>query len=172
VGFLKALFGPSKEQIWRQLSHEVEGEFIEGGLFRTSRVQAQAGDWLITLDTYTTGGKNKTTYTRIRAPFVNREGLQFTVYRTGVFSELGKFLGMQDIEVGYPGFDREFVIKGNDESRVQALFANPRIRELLRAQPAIYLHVADDEGFFGPSSQTGSTSCTSGSAASSRTSIA
>src|SRR4051812_26592811 len=66
-----------------------------------SKVQAHVGPWTVTLDTHTGHtGHAHFTYTRMRAPYVNPEGFRFTVYRNGLFSGLGKFLGMQDIEVG------------------------------------------------------------------------
>ena len=39
---------------------------------------------------------------------------------------------MQDIEVGYPEFDDEFIIKGNDEKTKNNwnFFSNDKIREL------------------------------------------
>jgi hypothetical protein len=105
------------------------------------------------MDTYTeshSDGKtsSSTTYTRIRAPYVNKDGFRFTIYRKGIFSGLGKLLGMQDVEVGYPEFDEAFIIKGNDEQKLRALFANPQIRQLLEMQPAVNLMVKDDEGWF------------------------
>jgi len=57
---------------------------------------------------------------------------------------------MQDIEVGYPEFDEEFIIQGSDESRVQQLFANRKIRELVASQKDIQFSVKDNEGVFGP----------------------
>jgi hypothetical protein len=87
----------------------------------------------------------------MRAPYVNLEGLRFTVYRKGLFSELGKLLGMQDIEVGDPEFDEAFIVKGTDESRVRELFSDPEVRSLMLAQPQIRLEVKDSEGWFGPS---------------------
>ena len=89
-------------------------------------------------------------YTRMRAPFVNPEGFRFTIYRKGFFSDLGKLLGMQDIEVGDPEFDEAFIIKGNDEARVRNLFADARLREMVQVQPTIRLDVKDSEGWFGP----------------------
>ena len=82
-------------------------------------------------------------------PYVNKDGFQFTIYRTGIFSGLGKWLGMQDVDVGYPEFDEAFVIKGNDEAKLRALFANPRIRQLIEIEPDIHLTVQGDEGWFG-----------------------
>jgi hypothetical protein len=71
------------------------------------------------------------------------------VYREGVFSSLGKWLGMQDVEIGDPYFDRDFVIKGNSEGHLRKFFANPELRDLVRRQPRIHLLVKDDEGWFG-----------------------
>jgi hypothetical protein len=80
---------------------------------------------------------------------VNPEGFRFTVYRKGFFSDLGKLLGMQDIEVGEPEFDEAFIIEGNDEERVRDLFANAKIRQMIQDQPQIQLEVKDSEGWFG-----------------------
>ena len=152
MGILRNVFGPSKDEMWQQLSREIGADFVEGWLWRGSKVQGHVGEWTITLDTYTVStGKSHVTYTRLRAPFVNKDGFRFTIDRQGFFSELGKYLGMQDIEVGFPEFDRDFIIKGNDEAKVRALFANPRIRQLIQAQPAIHLEIKDDEGWFGAS---------------------
>ncbi len=144
-------FGPSKDEVWRQLSQEIGAEFVEGGLWKGNKVQAHVKPWTITLDTYTVStGKSSVTYTRMRAPYVNPEGFRFTIYRKSIFSDLGKFLGMQDIEVSDPDFDEAFIIKGNDESRVRDLLANPKIRQMIQDQPAIRLEVKDSEGWFGP----------------------
>jgi len=109
-------FGPSKDEVWRQLSQEIGAEFVEGGLWKGNKVQAHVKPWTITLDTYTVStGKSSVTYTRMRAPYVNPEGFRFTIYRKSIFSDLGKFLGMQDIEVSDPDFDEAFIIKGGTE---------------------------------------------------------
>jgi hypothetical protein len=144
------MFGPSREEIWRQLCSEIGAQYVQGGFWNGDKVQAHCGQWTITLDTFSqSNGKSSTTFTRMRAPYVNQDGFQFTIYRTGIFSGLGKLLGMQDVEVGYPEFDDAFVIKGNDEAKLRALFANPKIRQLIEIQPDIHLTVKDDEGWFG-----------------------
>ena len=149
--WLKALFGPSRRVVWRQLAKEVGGRFHDGGMFTTYAVQARTGDWRITLDTYTQHtGTVAVTYTRVRAPYFNPGGFRFEVRRASVFSELGKgLLGMQDIEVGHPRFDRDFVIKGNAPRRVRRLLDHDRIRRLIDAQPRIHLSVQGHDGWFG-----------------------
>jgi hypothetical protein len=154
MGLLRKLFGPSKAEIWSQLSSEIDARYVHGGFWRGDKVQATHGDWTITLDTFSqtiSTGKSTVviTYTRMRAPYVNRDGFRFTIYRRGIFSDIGKWFGMQDLEIGDAQFDRDFVIQGNDAGKLKALFARPRIRELISAQPAIHLSVKDDEGWFG-----------------------
>lgn len=149
MGLFRDVFGPSKDEIWQQLSNEMNARFHPAGFWNGSKVQAFHGQWTVTLDTFTTGGKQRRRYTRLRAPYVNSDGFQFTIYRAGFFSDLGRLLGMQDVEVGHAEFDEQFVIQGNDEKKLVALFANARIRALLGAQPTVYLTVKDDEGWFG-----------------------
>jgi hypothetical protein len=145
------MFGPSRKEIWRQLSDEIAARYVPGGFLKGDKVQATHGEWTVTLDTYVVStGKVVMVFTRMRAPYVNPGGFRFTIYRKGIFSDLGKKLGMQDIEVGDEPFDQDFIIKGNDEARVRELLSDQKIRELIARQPEILFTVKDDEGWFGP----------------------
>lgn len=150
MGLLRELFGPSQHEVWEALCQEIGADFIDGGFFKGTKVVAEIKEWVITLDTYTVStGKTSTTYTRMRAPYLNKDGFKFRIYRKGIFSNIGKLLGLQDIEVGYPEFDDQFIIKGNDRDKLVSLFSNSRIRKLIEIQPDISLEVKDDEGWFG-----------------------
>ena len=152
MGFLRTLFGPSKDEIWGQLAEQVQGQFIDGGFFSPSKIVATTDHWMVTLDTYTVStGKSSTTYTRMRAPYVNSDGFQFTIYPEGFFSPLGRVLGMQDISIGDPSFDEQFVMKGNDEAKVRRFFDDDTLKTLICDQPHILFQVKDDEGWFGTS---------------------
>lgn len=145
------LFGPSKNEVWRQLSEEISADLVEGGFWWGSRVEAKHNNWTIYLDTYTqSSGKSSTTYTRMRAPFVDNNGFNFKIYKNGFFSDLGKALGMQDIEVGFEEFDENYIIQGNDEGTVVRVFSNAKIRELIERQPQVRLEIKKSEGIFGP----------------------
>lgn len=150
MGLLRELFGPSKDEIWSQLSQEIGADYQKSGFFTQGKVVLSHRQWEITLDTYIVStGKSSTTYTRIRAPYVNQDGFRFNIYRKSVFSWLGKLLSMQDIETGDAFFDEEFIIQGNPEDLVQRLLANVKIRQLIQNQPSIHFQVKDDEGWFG-----------------------
>jgi hypothetical protein len=143
------LFGPSKREVWQQLADEINANYIHGGFWKGDKVQAQVDNWLVVLDTYTVShGKTSTTYTRMRAPFINLDSFYFKIYQKSLFSDLGKMLGMQDITVGYEEFDEEYIIKGNNEEKLKQLFSNERIRKLIETQPQMNLEIKDDEGYF------------------------
>lgn len=142
----------NKAETWKHFCSDIGGEFIEGGIWRSEKVRGRVKAWTITLDTYTSGaGKDKITYTRMRAPFVSTDEFRFTIYHKSSFSELGKYWGLQeDIEVGYPDFDRDFIIKSNNQSQAQALFASLKIRQLIKSQPfSVNFGVREEDDTFG-----------------------
>jgi hypothetical protein len=152
MGVLREIFGPSKNEVWKQLSEEIRADFVEGGFWKGSKVKGQVKQWIVTLDSYAVStGKTTIVFTRMRAPYVNKDGLRFKIYRRGLLSNLGKIFGMQDIEVGFSDFDDEFIIQGNNPDQIRRLLASPVIRQLIQAQPSITLEVKDDEGWFGES---------------------
>ena len=146
----KSIFGPSKDEIWTQIAADIGGEFIDGGFWGKDVLIYKHGEWQILLDTYVVStGTSSYTVTRMRAPFVNKDDLYFKISREGFFSSIGKFFGMQDIEIGDPFFDKQFVIKGNNQEKIKLLLADGRIKELCQSQPRIHLSIKDDEGWFG-----------------------
>ncbi len=146
----KSIFGSSKDEIWTQIAADIGGEFIEGGFWGKDVLIYKHGEWQILLDTYVvSAGTSSYTVTRMRAPFVNKDDLYFKISREGFFSSIGKFFGMQDIEIGDPFFDKQFVIKGNNQEKIKLLLADSRIKELCQSQPRIHLSIKDDEGWFG-----------------------
>ena len=42
-------FGPSKDDVWRQLSQEITAEFVEGDFSTVSKVQTHVSPWIVTL---------------------------------------------------------------------------------------------------------------------------
>jgi len=146
----KGMFGPSQEEIWSQFAKEIDAEYVSKGAWKKKKIIAKFENWEITIDTYTqSSGKSSTTYTRIRAPYINKDDFRFKIYRSGFFSKIGKTFGMQDIPIGDPNFDEDFIIKGNDEDKLKELFSNDKIRELISAQNRVHFEIKDDEGRFG-----------------------
>ena len=150
----RSIFGPSKDEIWRQIASDIEGEFIDGGFWGENAVTYKHGEWRIILDTRTETTYSGTMmmtvqYTRMRAPFVNKDGFYFDVSLEGFLSSIGRLFGMRDIVIGDRFFDDRFLIKGNSPEKIKLLLADERIRELIRKQPKVHLRIKDDEGIFG-----------------------
>jgi hypothetical protein len=153
MGLFRSLFGPSQDEIWSSLRAQIGGELVDGGMWRGDKLRMQAGEWTVTLDEYTQmimAGKTHihVPHTRLRAPFPNPTGFRFSIHRASVFSYLGTLLGMQDIQVGHPEFDQDFVIKSNEGSVVRSLCDSERLRSLVAVQPKFQLSIRDDEGWF------------------------
>ena len=146
----RSIFGSSKDEIWTQIAADIGGEFIEGGFWGKDVLIYRHGEWKILLDTYVVStGTSSYSVTRMRAPFINKDDLYFKISREGFFSSIGKFFGMQDIEIGDPFFDKQFIIKGNNPEKIKLLLGDDRIKELCQTQPRIHLSIKDDEGWFG-----------------------
>jgi hypothetical protein len=149
MGLLRQIFGPSKEEIWSQLSQQIGAKYQKGGFFKNGKVVLSHREWEITLDTYAVHiGKTMVVFTRMRAPYVNRDGFRFNIYRKSVFSWIVKLFGLKDIEIGDAFFDEEFIIQGDPETLVRRLFSNVEVRQLIQSQPDIHFQVKDDEGWF------------------------
>jgi hypothetical protein len=141
------VFGPSRDQVWSQLAQEIGGDVVSRGFWRGKAVVAHVESWTVTLDLMHV---DKMVFTRLRALYVNPDDFRFNVRRRNVFSGLAEALGFHDVQVGYPAFDRAFVVKGTSEKKLRQLFANPRLRSLLSANPgSVHFQVRDDEGWFG-----------------------
>lgn len=149
MSLFRTLFGPSKKEIWSQIAYDIGGRYKDGGFWNRDYIQYQYGEWEIVLDTYKrSNGKSSTTFTRMRAPFANRDGLYFKIYREGFFSGVSRFFGMQDIVIGDEFFDNDFIIKGNSEEQIVRMLAGDEIKALIEQQPRVHFEIRDDEGIF------------------------
>ena len=138
MAFLEHIFGPSKEEIWKQIANDIGGEFIDGGFWKKDLLRYKHANWELLLDTFTRShGKSSSTYTRLRVPFLNKDGLYFKIYREGFFSGLGKFFGMQDLQIKDQRFNDSFIIKGNNQERIEQLLNDYQVKMLFDMVPKV-----------------------------------
>ncbi|MGI9470753.1 MAG: hypothetical protein ACR2NZ_04405 [Rubripirellula sp.] len=150
MGLLRDVFGPSKDEIWSQLAAEIGGEHIGDGTMKSGGVRCRHRQWEFVLDTCViNSGQGTTQYTRMRAPFINKDGLYVKLYRKDFLTGIRSFFGMHDIEIGDKYFDDQFIIKGNDAAKIRALLGDGTLKRLIDLQPRISLEIKDDEGLFG-----------------------
>ena len=149
MGWFRNTFGPFKKEIWNEVANEIGATFVDGGFWKKDKIVYQHKNWTIELDTYTTGGKNSRTYTRLRACFITLDYFEFRMYEENILSSWSKKLGLQDIQVGYPDFDDRYMLKSNNhEKQTHRLLESTSIRELIKSVEDVRLSIQNYEGFF------------------------
>lgn len=84
----------------------------------------------VRIGTVTRGsGKNRTTYTQIRASSNQPVPSGLNLYRETMFSKVGKMFGGEEITIGDRAFDEAFIIKGTDVRGVRAMLSVPQVRQ-------------------------------------------
>ncbi len=157
MGFLKNIFGPRKEEVWVHLEQEINARLIfeERFLTNEAKVILEHKNWTIILDVFhRSTGKTSTPYTRMRCAYINKDDFRFTIYPEGLFTDLAKYFGMQDIEIEDKIFDDTFVLKSKNPDKIKALFTDANIKNdflALADLSQFQVKVRDDEGFWGQS---------------------
>jgi hypothetical protein len=118
-------------EAYSQLARHYGGTCDSGGLFSRPRVQfPHAGAWVV-VDIYSTGGKHATYYTQVH--FTGQQpNVRCEVYPERMWSRMGKLMGMEDVEIGSPGFDDQYIIKGNTPSALRGLLTPPVQQQIER----------------------------------------
>ena len=95
-----------------------------GGLFGRYSMTGTVRSLQVTIDTHSSNDRTYTRY-RVRYPSLN---LGLTAKRQHPIARIGKFFGMQDIEIGDPVFDEAIILKGDyPENVIQFLTPDRRV---------------------------------------------
>jgi hypothetical protein len=138
------------EETWAEFCGRVDAALPE--YVRAGRARVRYRGWCVTLDTNVVpAGAAATVVTRMRAPFVGRGRFRFKLQRRDLFDALARRLRIHSSETGQTDFDREFVVRSEDDAAVRRLFDSPDIRRLIQSQPSINLEARGDDGPFGAS---------------------
>ncbi len=142
------IFGAHREEIWQSLKGHLREE---GREWDGKPIRVRHGEFTIVLDMHAEGGGYATrVVTRIRAPFINKDGYRARIRRANWLMDLATRLGTQDIIIGDEAFDDEFVVQGRFPDKVKRFFADEKLRKMLIASPLDLFEIRDDEGTFGP----------------------
>jgi len=129
-------------QNWRQLADELNAKYVEGG---RPEIQLDYKQWTITLDVFNIvrrvgRGDVMDAYTRLRAPYADKDGFQFLLYRKSS-SRLPPlaFQKMGEINTESAVLDDEHTLRATNPATVHNLLATPKIRECISQQlPILY----------------------------------
>jgi hypothetical protein len=118
------------DDTYRRVATRFGGQSGKGGVFGRPYLHFHHAGTFVRVDIHSTGGKSPTYYTQVHFAWPDSHA-RCEIYPERFTSRVGKMLGMTDVEIGSPDFDRDFIITGN----------SPRdLRDLLtpQLQAAIY----------------------------------
>lgn len=144
---LKTSFMGHEDAVWSELWEAMGGVYLNREGWRQDKLMVEHGPWLITLDFHTHGGyRSQAAYTRFSTAFENPEGFHFKVVPQGLLERVGKLLGLQDVEMGDPAFDKTFLVKSNDEARAREVLDDALLRQFLGEEPEAFVGLVEVHG--------------------------
>ena len=140
----------SRRRAWEELAARLgltfePGNWIGRGMSISGTYRSQH----ITLDKFTRRtGKNATTYTRVVLFLKQPSQIEMEIYTEGLFSKIGKLLGMKEIQTGDEVLDQRYIIKGQPENGIAGLLASYDVRQKLAEAPALHIKVHGQEIYY------------------------
>jgi hypothetical protein len=127
---MRKFSGASETDIWQQIGQDMvqKGDILE----YTAEIDQQGKRVFFDIDIDLGGGfESGFETTTFAAPVLNNTPLRFHVHPQDWVNEIGKILGLEDVELGYPEFDSAYIIKTNQAETLKALFADATLRNTL-----------------------------------------
>jgi hypothetical protein len=107
-------------EAYSQLARSYGGSCDPGGLLSRPKVQFAHAGARVVVDVFATGGENTVYYTQVH--FLGRQpSVRCEVYPERAWSRVGKLMGMEDVQIGSPGFDDQYIIKGDSRAALRSL---------------------------------------------------
>lgn len=124
---IKQIVGNTTDDLWQQISTDLSGKDV----FEYNVLLVQNGkkvELMIDIDLGGgfESGSESTSFTALISP---EHDFRFALHHKGLIDSVGKFLGMEDVVIGYPEFDEAIIIKTNDKERVHGIFSDANVRE-------------------------------------------
>ena len=134
------------KSVWMDLADEMHGEFTDGTYVVAAKVPLATKPWVAHMKMHTNPiGKSIAETTVIAVPYAPQHEFKLAVHNSSPIEEVAKIFGLQDIVIGEPTFDKEFIIQGNNVDLLRELFADAQLRALLLGQKAANLSIVDHQ---------------------------
>jgi hypothetical protein len=124
---LVRISGKTEAEIWQQVASDLaqKGDILE---YAAQLVQSHT-DIYLNIDIDLGGGfEGGFETTSFMAPLAETNPFKFHIHEQNWVNEIGKVLGLEDIELGYPELDEAFIIKTNEPETLKALLADENLR--------------------------------------------
>ena len=114
---------------------QVSQDFASGISLHDYHVMCQLGKHYIKLDISSSpGGGEEGGYetTSINTALLSETDFRFILYPEDFMITIGKLFGLLDIKLGYPEFDKNVVVKTNDEAKLKSVLEGEGVRKILQ----------------------------------------
>lgn len=140
----------SRRRAWEELAARLGLTFAPGNwIGRGMSISGTYRSQHITLDKFTRRtGKSSTTYTRVVLFLKQPSQIEMMIYTEGLFSKIGKLLGMKEMQTGDEALDQRYIIKGQPENMIASLLASYDVRQKLVEAPALHIKVQGQEVYY------------------------
>lgn len=142
----------SKINIWEEFASVSGGKFIERKEnWLSDKVVINQNGWNIFFDYYElieNGSKASQIFTRVIIPFNSINNFKFEIYRTELFDSIAKLFGSQDVTIGYEDFDKEFIVKSNNEHKIKSLLRDSNLRKLIHSVKKVNIQISNQHGIW------------------------
>lgn len=152
INFLKMtdqniITGNTEEEIWQTIHAQFQKD--PDPLAYNAIIKQNNRQIILDIDIDLGGGfESGYETTTITSNLTADPGFKFAIHQEHFTDEIGKFFGMQDVVVGYEDFDKQFIVKTNDETKVKELFSDASLRQYLQSLPDFTLGITHHSPFF------------------------
>lgn len=142
------------EYVWRDFADSKGGQVVEDQSKTNSpiismHIPVEGTDTSINFAPFRLKGDNKKEKgTSASIHFAPRESFVFSIRSEKGMDQIGKMMGVQDIQMGDQEFDERFLIQGSDPGKVVHLFAELNLRDLLLSQNTADLRLVHESDHF------------------------
>ena len=147
VAVASYLISQSRRRAWEELANRLGMTFSPGNWWGSGMsISGTYRSQRLTLDKFTRRrGNSSITFTRAVVLMMQPTGLELDIYTEGLFSRIGKIMGMKEIQTGDEGIDDRYIIRGQPEEMVLRLLQNYDVRQKLVEAPSLRIKVRGAE---------------------------
>ncbi len=129
-----------RDGTFQRIARRFNGRAFQGGMFGGSQIRFEWHGASVLVDYQSTGGKHSVHYTQLSISWPDMH-TRCEIYPERFASRVGKMMGMLDVEIGSPAFDKDFIISGNSVGSLRDLLTPDVQASIYRLRR---LHDTDD----------------------------
>jgi hypothetical protein len=124
---IKIVSGNTEQQVWAGVASTLQEDIFDYNLLiKQGKKQIKLH---IGIDV---GGgfEASSALTQLSAILSHKNTFKFAIHDKSFIDQVGKFFGMQDVEIGYPSLDKHLIIKTDNKEKVRHVFADADIQSV------------------------------------------